>query len=299
MLHKPQSDILLTLIETIPHTFVFGAFGAILPMAMKTLARQNLRRGPSVILLWLTLSVFILSTAYWATSIALLVSQITGEHVDQFVAVQLMFNSVMLVNYILADGVVVWRISFFAVSVVTTIILRAIIVAGDFPENKLSPSLLASAFITAQHFSNIFSLAANVVATVMIIFWACQYQTGFAKTFRGSQGASTRAEQITVMLVESGIIYCISSTLLIIGSRIHILSGTVGDVYMSVHVQLAGMYPALVIILISKQSSANDAPLHNTRMLSDNVEAISCFTDSMAGSIGSAGLDASPPQERV
>ncbi len=95
-------------------------------------SQQGSRRGPSSILLYLTIASFLLSTAYWALSVALLMSRISGAQSTGKVSlndIRTTFNAVILVNctslhcfsfailthpipsmkVLFADGVVVWR----------------------------------------------------------------------------------------------------------------------------------------------------------------------------------------------
>lgn len=52
----------------------------------------------NVVMLTITLGIFVLSTTYWAVSVASLVSDITQDHRQRNNAIRQVFNAVVLVN---------------------------------------------------------------------------------------------------------------------------------------------------------------------------------------------------------
>ncbi|KAI0692882.1 hypothetical protein BC835DRAFT_1100220 [Cytidiella melzeri] len=288
-----QHDIILTLIEVISQTLVYGIFVAVLPISISALARRRGtsaegpqgQRRPSDIILWLTLAAFILSTAYWAVCVALLVAKITDENVNPLSAARVMFNSVMLINCIFADGVVVWRmyavcgehfsrgilllppalLCVTATFITATIVLRIVIIVVAFPGNQILHGPLITSFDIFQTSAIAFSLITNLAATTVVAIWARRNYRAFAKTMSSAYRASTSAERILVILAESGIVYCVSSAVLLMGQIIHTpVGGTIGDIYSPIQVQLAGIYPSLVMILVSKQRTEDTATFNKS-----------------------------------
>ncbi|KAK0230369.1 hypothetical protein IW262DRAFT_1453287 [Armillaria fumosa] len=68
----------------------------------------------------------------------------------------------------------------------------------------------------------------------------------------------TTAERIFTLLVESGIIYCFSGLTVLVTSLIRLPYGTLGDVYTPVNIQFAGIYPTIVLLLVSRQDALNE-----------------------------------------
>ncbi|KAI0084061.1 hypothetical protein BDY19DRAFT_561084 [Irpex rosettiformis] len=289
--HNPDTGaILSTSVRVIAQTFVYGILFTLMPIAWKVLRHKG-SRDSSYRLFWLTAAAFVLSTAYWALSLAYLVSIITGRHLSQVQAAQTIFNAVVLINFIFADGVVVWRMhvlcaahfprkillipfllfGILCVSVMGTIILRVIASVSD-----QSTGLL---FTVVQACSSATSLATNLAATILICIWVYQRR----QSFLGNSGISARLEQTITLLVESGIAYCISTAILVIVSGIHIpLHGSIIDIYKPVHAQIAGMYPAFVIILIHSVCSTQQMTLRgaSSGILSEDMVQITNFSDS-------------------
>lgn len=61
-------------------------------------SKQGLNVRSNVVMLAITLGIFALSTAYWAVSVASLVSKITEEHEQRNTVIRQVFNAVVLVN---------------------------------------------------------------------------------------------------------------------------------------------------------------------------------------------------------
>ncbi|KAI0343480.1 hypothetical protein BDW22DRAFT_1344497 [Trametopsis cervina] len=256
-----QIDLLFTLAEVMCQTLAYGAFIAIIPMTLYLLceiSKQGFRMRPNLVMLAITLFIFAMSTSYWAVSVMSLVSKITGSHMARNVVIREVFNAIVLINYIFADGVVVWRmrvlckgqfskvtmnipivmLGLTSVSIFVTIALRIAITAmpgGTVP--KGSP--LSRGIDTSQVVNLVLSL---------------RYRITIVSNLKAT-GASAQIGRILTLLAESGVVYCASSIVLIIGAFVHIPQGTLGSVYTPIHTQLAGMYPAVIIILVASQPS--------------------------------------------
>ncbi|EIM89320.1 uncharacterized protein STEHIDRAFT_109537 [Stereum hirsutum FP-91666 SS1] len=255
------------------HANISGVFIVIIPMSTHVLVKQGMSIRANVVMLTITLGIFVLSTTYWAVSVASLVSDITQDHRQRNNAIRQVFNAVVLVNYVFADGVVVWRmrvlcaarfskkvviipsimLGLTAVSVFTTIALRSAI-AADPDKRTPHRGPVPTALSVSQVVNLAFSFITNVTATFMIGMWAWQYRRSIRANMQSSR--STQVERILVLLAESGLVYCVSSAIVLFGSFVHVSGGTLTDVYTGVHVQIAGMYPALVIILVNTQRTS-------------------------------------------
>lgn len=61
-------------------------------------SKRGMNVRSNIIMLAITLGIFAFSTAYWAVSVASLVSKITQEHVQRNNVIRQIFNAVVLVN---------------------------------------------------------------------------------------------------------------------------------------------------------------------------------------------------------
>lgn len=61
-------------------------------------SKQGMNVRSNIIMLAITLGIFAFSTAYWAVSVASLVSKITQEHVHRNTVIRQIFNAVVLTN---------------------------------------------------------------------------------------------------------------------------------------------------------------------------------------------------------
>ncbi|KAI0346720.1 hypothetical protein BDW22DRAFT_1462713 [Trametopsis cervina] len=265
-----QDNIILTLIEVICQTIMYGVFIVVMPILLHTLTTRK-TRGPNSIMLWCTLCTFALASAHWAASVAALVAKISGSHEHRNSVIRTMFNAVVFLNFIFADTVVVWRMRVLCTSyipskvllipvmllVITSFSVCAVvglrIVITASPGNEARGGPLVEAINIAQTSGISFSLLSNIVATSIIGVWAWWIQKLFrtesADTGKGAR--ITRAQRVVILLLESGSLYCISSILLLVSTLIRLpVGGTLGDIYTPVHVQIS-VSPVLHGIAIS------------------------------------------------
>ncbi|KAI0087101.1 hypothetical protein BDY19DRAFT_300721 [Irpex rosettiformis] len=274
MLSTSQVDILFSFVEVLVQTLAYGIFIAIIPIAAHSLSKQGLALRPNVVMFAITLSIFLLSTAYWAISVGFLIAKVAQLSTFKNSGIRQLFNAIALISYVFADGVVVWRMGVLCkeqfpkpvlriptvilglttLSVCTTIGLRiAITVQPGGAVPRHSP--LATSLDVIQITNLVLSLLTNLSATIMISIWAWRYRKSIATNLRASS-TSTQVERIMVLVAESGVIYCVSSIIVLISSFIRVPGGTLGDIYTGIHAQIAGMYPALVMILVNYQRSS-------------------------------------------
>ncbi|KAH9961215.1 hypothetical protein BC827DRAFT_1155347 [Russula dissimulans] len=185
-----------------------------------------------------------------------------------------MFNAIILINYTLADVVVVWRAwvlcadhnkAFLMVPVVCLVINAFVYVvtvavrAGLFitPEYTQIHRNLAHIIDVTQVADLSLSLLTNVLATSIMAVEAWKYRKSL---MRGDGGTSTPATQILVLFVESGLLYIIIGATVLASLFIHLPFGTLGDILIPIGVQLAGMYPIVVLLLVDQRWSLRAPP---------------------------------------
>ncbi|KAJ4498555.1 hypothetical protein C8R41DRAFT_864735 [Lentinula lateritia] len=232
--------------------------------AMDSLSSDVSRRGLATrarkILFGMTVFMFLLSTANWIASISTLIQLLQAWFLapdpdSRSVPTYLpFFSALILVNYILTDGVVVWRawvlcsvdgtkslmMCFFmlglaTVSVCTTIVIRIILLIDKRRSPELNSRLTQGIDVT-QVATLVLSLATNSLATFLISL----------KAWRSKAG------KIFALLIETGIIYSISCLTVLMSTLIPLKEGTLGDLYTPVNTQLAGIYPIVVLVLVTQ-----------------------------------------------
>ncbi|KAJ3885898.1 hypothetical protein GG344DRAFT_70130 [Lentinula edodes] len=232
--------------------------------AMDSLGSDVSRRGLATrarkILFGMTIFMFLLSTANWIASISTLIQLLQAWFLapdpdSRSVPTYLpFFSALILVNYILTDGVVVWRawvlcsvdgtkslmMCFFmlglaTVSVCTTIVIRIILLIDKRRSPELNSRLTQGIDVT-QVATLVLSLATNSLATFLISL----------KAWRSKAG------KIFALLIETGIIYSISCLTVLMSTLIPLKEGTLGDLYTPVNTQLAGIYPIVVLVLVTQ-----------------------------------------------
>ncbi|KAK0190543.1 hypothetical protein F5146DRAFT_558095 [Armillaria mellea] len=112
-------NVLYYTIRLTCQTLVYGMYAILMPICSYVMLTKGLRRKSRILLFAMLVFIFSLSTAYWILSlyhIALLIttSSVHDLPLDNIASTYGMqqgtlMNSVVLLNYVLTDGVVVWR----------------------------------------------------------------------------------------------------------------------------------------------------------------------------------------------
>ncbi|EJD06700.1 uncharacterized protein FOMMEDRAFT_63622, partial [Fomitiporia mediterranea MF3/22] len=268
-------EVLYTTISLICQTLFYGVYAALIPLSTHFLLKKKTLSRANKFMFATTIFMFLLSTAFWATSVANLIATVNVfyasslDHSSIAFMLYSLFNALVLVNYIVTDSVVVWRawvlcknsgtsifvipflfLACTSVSVVATIGLRVTM--------DVRPVDLNRAIDISQIANLVLSLITNISATSIIGFRAWQHRQSIRTMISRERETSTKVERILTLLVESGLIYCISGVIVLIASVIRLPYHTLGDVYTPVHVQVAGIYPTIVLILVSQQRSLKE-----------------------------------------
>ncbi|THU91697.1 hypothetical protein K435DRAFT_863143 [Dendrothele bispora CBS 962.96] len=240
----------------VPQTLVYGMYASLIPISTYIMLKRGLKTRMQKFLFGMSLFMFLLSTIYWVLSFVTLIRliQIWFFNLDSIVQSQPtflpMWSAIVLLNYVLTDGVVVWRawvlcqdqsrkalwfaIFFFVCSGFTaTIIIRLLtyINMGD----SLVQHKLTQAINVTQVGNLVLSILTNIISTSTISLKAWR----FRQQIKGILSAARSRRMITVL----------------VAMVIPLEKGTLGDIYSPVNVQLAGMYPVVVLLLVSGEYS--------------------------------------------
>ncbi|KAF7376461.1 hypothetical protein MSAN_00061700 [Mycena sanguinolenta] len=292
LLAHAESVFIYDIVGIVLQTLFFGIYTVVAILSSRMLLKRGLKTLGNRVLFIMTLLVYLLSTAYWVYSFAHMVERTMiffREHQvpnpsnltpnDNLTKWSPLFNAIMLVNYIFSDVVVVWRawiltyagwenyrkylcvtIGFLVLSTLSVagvisfrIVTQIVAPYGQVPQ---SFNYLVEG-INVLQISNLgFSLLSNLSATAVVGATAWRYRRSIRTAFADKKKTTTH--QILILMVESGILYCISSLAVLISSFIRLPNGTLGDIFTPINVQIAGAYPSVVLLLVSTQSSLGE-----------------------------------------
>ncbi|EJD00035.1 uncharacterized protein FOMMEDRAFT_159616 [Fomitiporia mediterranea MF3/22] len=265
--------VLYGTVELVCQTFFYGVFCIMMPVSLQILLRRGLKSRTNKIMFSATIFMFCTTTGYWIGGIASVISLIKSRLLSprpQDPAISLpLFRAIVLLNYIVTDGVVIWRAAVLcrdtgrktivmsivflicaSVSILLTIALR---IGTTILGSDRSARLDAIVEVT-QVVNLALSFLANLSATSIVCVKAWRYRKDLGQGFN----RRTKVERIFIILIESGLLYCSSGILAIIASVIRLPHGTLGDIYTRIHVQIAGIYPTIVLVLISQQRTLEE-----------------------------------------
>ncbi|KIK51554.1 hypothetical protein GYMLUDRAFT_981264, partial [Collybiopsis luxurians FD-317 M1] len=169
-------------------------------------------------------------------------------------------------QYVFTDGVVVWRAwilckddnkkaLFFCIfsslcatccSTLATIIIAFL---QNFTSQDIERENRLKRAIDVCHVADlVLSLATNLLATSIISLRAWHFRRMFHLTW-------ANGGRILALLIESGVLYSLLLVINLISVIIRLPLGTLGDLCNPVYLQIAGMYPLVILILASRDQS--------------------------------------------
>ncbi|KAJ7072055.1 hypothetical protein C8F01DRAFT_226258 [Mycena amicta] len=271
-------------------TVFFGMYTILVWFSTRMLLERKLNAPVNRVMFGITTFMYLLSAAYWVFSVANVVSrmqsftsmaknpaQIQPSH-TRVTMWSPLFNSLMLINYVISDGVVVWRAwiiclrhhrKFLWITVVflvatTLAVLLTIVfrIAGTIIspiESLPTRTGLGRGIDVLQVLTTFTSLMSNLTATGVVSATAWGHWKSIRSALSNSKASSTRTNHILLLVVESGVLYCISALITLVASVVRLPQGTLGDIYIPVSVQIAGAYPSIVLLLVSTERSLSDS----------------------------------------
>ncbi|KAJ6521921.1 hypothetical protein DFH09DRAFT_1047655 [Mycena vulgaris] len=257
-------------------TFFFGAYTVLIVLSTRILLKRGLKTQSNKALFIVGLFMYTLTTAYWCYSVADVASRMQTyidpeNHISSVVNKPYnLFNALVLINYVLSDSVVCWRawvicsrdhrkylyipIGFLlitAMSITATIALRI----ADLAKPGFSATSDFVSAINILQVSNVgTSFISNITSTGLIGATAWRHRQQIKDAFR----KTTKANRILLLLLESGVFYCLSGLTVVVAMLIRMPRGTFGDIYIAVNIQFAGAYAPVVLLLVRNQTSLGD-----------------------------------------
>jgi len=271
-------------------TFFFGVFALLVLISSWTLIRKGLDNPARRTMLVVTLTIFTSSACYWALSLTILlrdlrdvlVNHLDLSFADKFALTNNRVSRMYLgevylatINYSLSDAVVVWRawslwsgstpwtkfkVFVVPISLLIGSIVSALLVGGWKVQALTNDTDQLEVMLNdTQIIGWSLSLGTNFVGTCLIAWRAWKYRQ-FVKENYGRANGRTRVEKIFAVLVESGFLYCLTQIFVVVSWFILLpnSSAWASDIFGSAAVQLAGIYPTIVIILAATQRTIKD-----------------------------------------
>ncbi|KAF9030382.1 hypothetical protein BDP27DRAFT_1306196 [Rhodocollybia butyracea] len=276
--HIDALIILYHSIGLVAQTFIYGIYTCLMPISTFVMLQTGLQTPIRKFLLGMTILMYCISSVHWILSVVEIIQSIqiwflnSNPHMDRFPLVPLI-SAIALVNYILTDGVVVWRawvlcndsssralkipmamLCCLFMSVTATIVIRILLTSPAGNNNARLNAVLERAIDATQITTVVLSLLANISSTSIIGVKAWKYRQGIKKDFECLQGKKSKADKVLVILFESGVLYIFSGIMVLTASLIRLPHGTLGDIYTPVNFQIAGIYPLIILLLVNRDS---------------------------------------------
>ncbi|KAJ7072003.1 hypothetical protein C8F01DRAFT_223801 [Mycena amicta] len=268
-------------------TFFFGGYSILMLFATRLFIQRGLKTTSTRVLFGLSLFMYMVSTAYWAYTVADVVAatqnfidptNVEWAHFFDQVSIPFtLWNAIVLINFVVSDGIVIWRAwvicrrnhriylliptAFLLFTAATTgglITLRTIDIVSP---GSISRAPFTRAISVMQLSNMTTSLISNLTATGLIGIEAWGHRRTIKHAFAKR---TTKVTQVLVLLLESGTIYCSTGVIGIVSQLIHLPHGTLNDLLVPVNIQLAGAYAPALLLLISTHSTSDDTEVLGT-----------------------------------
>jgi len=279
-------------------TFFFGGYSVLILISTRMLLTRGLKTRSLKSLFFLGLLMYAISSAFWGFSVAYIVGNMQtyidpgnvewAKFNDRVSPSLPLFNAIVLINFVLSDGIVCWRawvISrmhyrgwiwlpfvfwfFTMLSTSTLIVFRSI----DIPDSSLGGDKRFIRAIDVLQLQNMTtSLLSNISATGFLGATAWRHRQAMRTNFEDRK--RSRVNQVLALLIESGVLYCMTGVLGTISQLVHLPHGTLNDIVLPVNIQFAGAYAPALLLLISHHSDGhgNDTEYVGTLQISARPE---------------------------
>ncbi|KAL0571888.1 hypothetical protein V5O48_010078 [Marasmius crinis-equi] len=167
-------------------------------------------------------------------------------------------NVLMRLNFLLGDIIVVWRTWVVWSHSLAVRLLLAICMLGTIGAIIGNGTKAALDLVRETPVSNTYSLVltlppliTNLVATILIAVKVWDYRRTIKSNLANGPGKSTnRAEQILILLVESGFLYS-GVWLLILIAGFNVMTSATNVLILGIAVSLTGIYPTFIVIMVA------------------------------------------------
>ncbi|KAF5361240.1 hypothetical protein D9758_010246 [Tetrapyrgos nigripes] len=260
------------------------------------LSQQKYPSRPQLLLLAVVVLMLILETTQATLNVLFSLVQIplsgynvvnVANVIQQLTDMEIALNMVVRLNYVIGDGIVVWRawIMFPRNLVVKSVLFICFMgsLGGAFADGGLG---------AVRHLHNINDngqkkdalimtlplLITNMVATGLIGWKAWLHGQDIKKTLKDCGNQVSKAQKILMLLVESGMIYCgIWITYIIINFSTEGLSVAFQTITAALP-GLATLYPIFIVLIVAVERSREELRSQNDMSLSQSIRFASVET---------------------
>ncbi|KAI0252424.1 hypothetical protein BJV78DRAFT_355488 [Lactifluus subvellereus] len=225
-------------------TFFFGVYTALFAFSTFFMLRKGLSSRTRNTMLVVSVVMYAAAASHWALEIAVTLRRSRVGNVFLTPSEALALIYLPAVNYFLSDSIVLWRAwvlwnrsAAFAYEGMTTKSVR-----------KMTMSYTLKWCIWG------FTISTNLWSTCLIFIRAWQHRRFLRSQFSNGNGPS-KAESALAFLVESGAFYfCIWLTFVLVA----VLNSPVVLFYRTIIVELVGIYPTAIFVVVTMRMSAAD-----------------------------------------
>ncbi|KAI0269770.1 hypothetical protein BC834DRAFT_569945 [Gloeopeniophorella convolvens] len=264
------TPVLWLILSDICETFFFGIYTALFVVSTVLLLSKQEQTRTRNLVAAASVTMYVVSATHWAINIALLARAVRNNSVVEISVTpieMIVTGYVPSISCVLGDAIVVWRAwvlwerrsdlfippILFLIGVIATTVTSSALVfksksisRGTWQEDNIMNWL---GWLICG-----FTVLTNLWATGLICVRAWQHRR-FLRSLMGKSTPRTRAEKALAFLIESGVIYlCIWVVYIVVS-----LASPGGEFVLSPFItQIVGMYPTVIVIVVTMRLSTAD-----------------------------------------
>ncbi|KAK7443772.1 hypothetical protein VKT23_015556 [Stygiomarasmius scandens] len=182
---------------------------------------------------------------------------------------EVVFELMQRINYLISDGIVVWRAWILFPHSLRIKLLLAFCMVGSVG-GTFANAIRAAIRVYRQPYYDgaptdsmvmvLPLLITNMLATGLIAYKAWSHHNNIKSNLRSSGSSRTQVEKILNLLVESGVIYCVMwISYLVIAFLSDNGSSIAYQLYVGSMPHIAALYPTLILLIAAHEKSREDA----------------------------------------
>ncbi|KAH9042526.1 hypothetical protein EDB85DRAFT_1071704 [Lactarius pseudohatsudake] len=239
----------------------FGAYIILTFTAVYLLARRE-KTATSIFMMVLTLVMFGVSTAYFVLDIILVSNGVLHPQeypetvIDLWGGVTTAQIVCQGINSVLGDSIVIWR-AWVVWGRQLSVVLAPLVLLFGVAFSSFGAAVAQSRALADPSYLTVFNifmialpsltLATNVTATALIL-WRVWASVRKVEHHGAVTHGTVRLHRLLNILIESGGLYCLTWLLLLC---FNLIGYPASHVFLSIIGQLTGIYPTLIIVLVS------------------------------------------------
>ncbi|KAH9980371.1 hypothetical protein BGW80DRAFT_1556939 [Lactifluus volemus] len=260
-----QEFLMLQVVTATIEGFFFGLYTALFAFSTFFTLRKDLSNRTRYAMLAVSVIMYAISATHWSFVFATALRSLRIGNWAATVPEQMVILYLPRFNYILSDGIVLWRAWLLWDRRVMLFILPFLFLVCIFVFTIVDLIFMSGGLITyLMHHENTgnafmwailgFIVGTNLWATSLMFIRAWQHRR-FLRSVFGNENAKSKAEKTLSFLVESGAIYLCYWVAVVTLGACRISWATYLD---SSNTQIMGVYQTAIVVVISMRLSATD-----------------------------------------